>query len=138
MDELDKKILEMLKKDSRSTNAVMGKSVGLSEGAVRKRVQSLHKSGIISKFTVDVRGVGAAVRAIVFAVVSQGMPNQQICKKITALHGVDSVWEITGDHDICVVLSSSTMDELNAEIDSIRNLAGVASTETYIITKNWL
>lgn|GEM_PF-580815 len=137
-DETDKKLLELLKRDSISTNAVLGKAVALSEGAVRKRIEAMKKSGVISRFTIDVRGAGAAVRALAFITLEPHASNVQLCKKISAMQGVDNVWETIGVKDICVVLSSFTMDELNSELDTIRGLAGVATTETFVISKEWL
>ncbi len=137
MDEKDKSILEILKKDASTTNSKIGRVVGLSEGAVRKRIIDMKKNGMISRFTVEVRGPAAAVRAVVFVQMENHADNKTVCKKIGALFGIERVWEITGDFDVCALASAMTMDELNSAIDSIRETEGVKGTQTHIITKEW-
>ncbi|MFA5105545.1 MAG: Lrp/AsnC family transcriptional regulator [Candidatus Micrarchaeia archaeon] len=137
MDETDKRIIEILKKDASATNSKIGKSVGLSEGAVRKRIMDMRENGTISRFTVEVRGPAAAVRAVVFVQIEKHADNKTVCKKVAPMPGIERVWEITGDSDVCVLASAMTMDELNSAIDSIRETEGVAGTQTHIITKEW-
>ncbi|HQT44791.1 MAG TPA: Lrp/AsnC ligand binding domain-containing protein, partial [Candidatus Micrarchaeota archaeon] len=97
----------------------------------------MRKQGVISRFTVEVRGPAAAVRAVVFVQMENHADNKSACKKVSSLSGVERVWEITGDYDICALASAMTMDELNSSIDSIRETEGVAGTKTHIITKEW-
>ena len=137
MDEKDKQIIEILKRDASTTNSKIGKAVGMSEGAVRKRIIDMRHDGTISRFTVEVRGPAAAVRAIVLGRIESHADNKTVCKKIGPMPGIERVWEITGDYDVCVLASAMTMDELNSAIDSIRETEGVAGTQTHIITKDW-
>src|SRR5215475_12012493 len=52
LDEISKQIIEQLQADGRRSYAAIGKAVGLSEAAVRQRVQRLHEAGIISVVAV--------------------------------------------------------------------------------------
>ena len=54
MDFKDKQILKILKSDGRAGYGAIGEKVGLSEGAVRKRIKTLADSGVIRKFTVKI------------------------------------------------------------------------------------
>ncbi|MFO8110026.1 MAG: AsnC family transcriptional regulator, partial [Thermoplasmata archaeon] len=53
MDDVDKKILEILKSDSRAHYVDIASKVGLTEGAVRRRVTKLKENGIIKRFTIE-------------------------------------------------------------------------------------
>ena len=53
MDEIDLKILEILKVNSRTKYVEMAKMVNLTEGAVRRRVKIMHEEGVIRKFTIE-------------------------------------------------------------------------------------
>ena len=63
MDEKDKQIIEILKDDGRAGYGEIGAKVGLSEGAVRKRIKTLSDEGVIRKFTVKI-GVAEGAQAI--------------------------------------------------------------------------
>ena len=54
IDKIDEMILNILRENSRRTNVDIGNAVGLSEGAVRNRIQALIDSEIIKKFTIEV------------------------------------------------------------------------------------
>ncbi|MFX1555037.1 MAG: AsnC family transcriptional regulator, partial [Promethearchaeota archaeon] len=54
LDEIDQKIIDLLKKDSRTSFVKIAEEVGLSETAVRKRIKNLQDSFIIKRFTIEV------------------------------------------------------------------------------------
>ncbi len=54
IDEKDKKILEMLLKDSRTPYSEMAKVLGISDTAVRKRIKNLENKGVIRGYTISV------------------------------------------------------------------------------------
>jgi DNA-binding Lrp family transcriptional regulator len=66
LDPVDLKIIELLKKDGRMPFVELGKRVGLSEAAVRRRVKILQERGIIKRFTVEV-DEGFQVSAVIFS-----------------------------------------------------------------------
>ena len=61
MDELDTKILEVLKRASRTKYVEIAKTVRLTEGAVRRRVKKMLEQGIIEKFTIETKSEVEAV-----------------------------------------------------------------------------
>ena len=131
MDELDRKIIKTLKSDSRTSYVDLGKVVGLSEAAVRRRVQNLVKRKIIKKFTVDVDIGGAS--AITLLTVNSLVATQQVSLRLQAVKGVDIVHEITGQYDVAVIMSAPNVAEVNKCIDDIRKVEGVNNTNTVII-----
>ncbi len=133
MDDLDLKIIEILKQGSRTPYVKIGEEVGLSEAAVRRRVQNLIKSGVIKKFTVDVETGGA--NAMTLLTVSSSTPTQKISEALRKLKNVEVVHEITGQFDIAVFISASNIAEINHCIDDIRKVEGVSSTNTVIILR---
>jgi len=132
MDEIDRKIIEILKEDARKAYTDIAKKVGLSEGAVRKRVQDLVKSGVIRRFTVSV-GVKEGVRAITLI---SAASTPEISAKIMKLEGVEAVYEITGQYDIAVLLSAANIEEINQCVDKIRSIDGITNTNTMIILRS--
>lgn len=134
MDDLDQKIIEILKKDSRTSFVDIGKTIGLSEAAVRRRVQNLIEKGTIRKFTIEVSEEQGA-SAITLITTNPQIPTQKMTEQLRNMKGVDVVYEITGQYDIAVVLSAPSIAEINACIDDVRRIDGVANTNTLIILR---
>jgi Lrp/AsnC family leucine-responsive transcriptional regulator len=132
MDEIDQTIIQILKEDARKAYTDIAKKVGLSEGAVRKRVQDLVKSGVIRRFTISM-GVKEGVRAITLI---SAASTPEISAKIMKLEGVEAVYEITGQYDIAVLLSAANIEEINQSVDKIRGIEGITNTNTMIILRS--
>ncbi len=81
MDETDKEIIRLLKQAGRAGYSKIGKQIGLSEGAVRKRIKLLADAGVIRKFTVKVSAAEGA-EAITLLATNPAAPPQEVCDKI--------------------------------------------------------
>ncbi|MEE8383646.1 MAG: HTH-type transcriptional regulator LysM [Nitrosopumilus sp.] len=133
-DKVDEKIIEYLKENSRESFVDIGKKLKLSESAVRRRVKNLLGSGAIKKFTIEL-GEENATSAIVLVSVDSATDTSKVSSKLTKLEGVKTVYEITGQYDITVIISAATIAEINNSIDALRKITGVVDTNTVIILK---
>ena len=136
MDDKDKAIIEILKRDGRATYSDIGKRIELSEGAVRKRIKSLVDSGGIRRFTIKV-GLTEGAEAIVLLSVDPTLPTQEVSQALKKFSNVETVYEITGEYDIAVIISGLNITEVNECLERIRRLTGVANTNTMIILRSW-
>ena len=133
-DKTDEKILEFLQKDSRESFVEIGKKLKLSESAVRRRVKNMVDNRTIEKFTVQI-GEANNTSAIVLVSVDSSIDTSKVSAKLTKLDAVKTVYEITGQYDICVIVSASNITEINKCIDDLRKIPGVIDTNTVIILK---
>ena len=133
-DKIDDEILRILKDDSRESFVDIGKKLKLSESAVRRRVKNLTDAKIIKKFTLEI-GEQNSTKAIVLISVESSMDTSKVSAKLTKLEGVQTVYEITGQYDIAVIISSPNIMEINQSIDSLRKITGVSDTNTVIILR---
>jgi DNA-binding Lrp family transcriptional regulator len=133
-DKTDENIIEYLKEYSRESFVDIGKKLKLSESAVRRRVKNLVDSGTIKKFTVEL-GEENATSAIVLVSVDSTTDTSKVSLKLVKLEGVKTVYEITGQYDITVIISASNIAEINSTIDALRKIPGVVDTNTVIILK---
>ena len=136
VDNTDKEIIEILKHDGRATYSDIGKRIGLSEGAVRKRIKALVDSRTIRRFTVKV-GLTEGAEAIALLSVDPSLPTSEVSKALKQFSNVETVYEITGDYDIAVTISGLNITEVNECLENIRRLTGVANTNTMIILRSW-
>lgn len=134
IDEIDEKILEILDENARATYVEIGERVGLSEGAVRNRVQSLLGSGIIRKFTIEVSPT-VRVRGLISISVEPSTPTSDISVKVHDMDEVERIYEVTGEYDIVAVVASMNIDGVNACIEKIRSIKGVVQTNTMIVLR---
>lgn len=136
MDDKDKQIIKMLKDDARAGYGEIGAKIGLSEGAVRKRIKTLTDQGVIRKFTVKV-GVAEGAQAITLLSTSPAHPTQEVSKKIQIIPLVETVYEVTGVYDIVAVISGMNVTEVNECIEKIRRVEGVMKTNSMIVLRSW-
>jgi DNA-binding Lrp family transcriptional regulator len=133
-DQIDEKILSILREDSRKAFVDIAKSVNLSEAAVRRRVSNLKRSGAISKFTIETN-TNPLARAISLLSVNPNSPTTEVSSRLKKIRGVDSIFEITGEYDIAVIVSGSNIAEINLTVDEIRKLSGIDDTNTVVVLK---
>jgi DNA-binding Lrp family transcriptional regulator len=136
MDDTDKAIIGILKHDGRATYSEIGKRIGLSEGAVRKRIKALVDSGVIRRFTVKI-GLTEGAEAIALLAVDPSFPTSDVSQALKKFSNVETVYEITGQYDIAVTISGLNITEVNECLEEIRRLKGVANTNTMIVLRSW-
>ncbi len=134
MDEIDLKLLELLKEDGRASYIDLGKQLNLSEAAVRRRVKKLVDDGVIKKFTIEIKERERAM-ALTLLSTSPNIPTYEVASNISKIKGVEKVYEITGQYDIAVLISAPSIAEVNKVIDDIRKADGVINTNTVIILR---
>ncbi|MBI5047158.1 Lrp/AsnC family transcriptional regulator [Candidatus Micrarchaeota archaeon] len=132
-DDTDDSILSILKKNARTHNVDIAKSVGLTEGAVRKRIENMIKSGRIERFTVEAKS-GAN-----FGIVMVKAKNDTkiLMKEIKESKLAREAYEISGEYDGCIIIEGNTLEEIDSKIDGIRRLPDVGDTKTIISLKRW-
>ena len=133
-DKTDERIIEYLRSDSRESFVDIGKKLKLSESAVRRRVKNLVDSGTIKKFTIE-EGEQNTTSAIVLISVDSTMDTSKVSTKLTKLDGVKTVYEITGQYDISVIITAPSITEINNAIDALRKIPGVIDSNTVIILR---
>jgi Lrp/AsnC family transcriptional regulator of lysine biosynthesis len=130
MDDIDLEILKILKDNARAKYVNIAKKVGLTEGAVRRRIKKLQEDGIIRRFTIETM---AEFEGVVLVETEPTM-TRDVAEKMKKT--ATRVFEVSGDYDIAAFIQAYTIDDLNQKIDAIRNLPGVLNTNTLIKLKD--
>jgi DNA-binding Lrp family transcriptional regulator len=136
MDETDREIIRILKDDGRAGYSDIGKQIGLSEGAVRKRIKTLIDMSVIRKFTVKI-GAAEGAEAITLLATNPSHPTQDVSSKIREIPNVETLYEVTGEYDIVAVISGMSVAEVNECIEKIRRVEGIMKTNTMIVLRSW-
>jgi Lrp/AsnC family transcriptional regulator for asnA, asnC and gidA len=135
LDDVSKSIIEQLQQDGRRSYASIGKAVGLSEAAVRQRVQRLSEAGIMQIVAVtDPLQLGFGRQAMVGVHVDGAI--QPVADALSAMEEAIYVVMTAGTYDVlCEVVSTSDEDLLDLVSGRMRAVPGVRSTETFMYLK---
>lgn len=135
LDATSKAIIEQLQEDGRRPYAAIGKAVGLSEAAVRQRVQRLVESGVVQIVAVtDPLQVGFTRQAMI-GIKAEG-DLQALADQLAEVPEVDYVVITAGAFDILVELVCEDDEHLLEVLNQrLRQLDGVRTTETFVYLK---
>jgi Lrp/AsnC family transcriptional regulator, regulator for asnA, asnC and gidA len=135
LDELSKAIIEKLQENGRRSYAGIGKAIGLSEAAVRQRVQRLIDAGVMQIVAVtDPMQLGFARQAMIGIRCSGD--STKLADELAALPSIDYVVLTAGAFDVIAeVVCEDDNDLLELLNTQIRTLPGVMSTETLVYLK---
>ncbi|HXH77886.1 Lrp/AsnC family transcriptional regulator [Nocardioides sp.] len=132
LDDVSKAIIEQLQQDGRRSYAAIGKVVGLSEAAVRQRVQRLTDNGVIQVVAVtDPLQLGFARQAMIGICVSGALG--PVADRLAEIDAIDYVVITAGSYDLlCEAVCENDADLLELISEKIRTIEGVTSTETFM------
>jgi DNA-binding Lrp family transcriptional regulator len=131
MDDLDREILDVLRRDARTPYTAIADRIGVSEGTVRNRVDRLIEDGIIERFTVSTRT--GNVKAMVEIGVAVDVDTNSLADRMVQWDEVDFVWQVSGEEDIVLVVDATDTDGVNELITQAREQEEVMSTKTRLI-----
>ncbi|MBS0331595.1 MAG: Lrp/AsnC family transcriptional regulator [Proteobacteria bacterium] len=134
MDDLDRRLLTLLRADSREPVASLASRLKVSRGTVQNRIRRLQKDGVIQAFTVRTRPEleAARVRAIMCIEVEGGRSGA-VVQALRGFPEVDKVHTTNGRWDLVAELDVETLAEFSRTLDQVRLIDGIASTETSIL-----
>jgi len=131
IDDVDKAIIEQLQEDGRLPYTKLAKQVGLSEAAVRQRVQRLVESGVVQIVAVtDPLTLGFRREAMIGLKIEGDL--RGVADTIASIPEVSYVVVVSGSFDLLMEVVCEDDDHLLALLnDKVRSIPGVRSTETF-------
>lgn len=132
VDDTSRAIIEQLQADGRRAYATIGKAVGLSEAAVRQRVQKLVENGVVQIVAVtDPTQVGFARQAMI--AIKVGGDVEAVAAALASIDEVDYLIVTAGSVDILAEVVATDDEHLLQLLNTrIRTIPGVSSTETFM------
>ena len=135
MDEIDRKIIDVVQQDGRVTSAALAGATGLSVSAANDRLRRLQERGVITGWTarVDPEAVGLGMLAFVFVLVERTEHNAPFLAAATALPEVQELHHVTGEWSYMLKVRVPSPRALEWLIsDRIKAIPGVARSLTVI------
>lgn len=143
VDDTAKAIIEQLQQDGRRAYATIGKAIGLSEAAVRQRVQKLQDHGVLQIVAVtDPTQIGFARQAMIAVSVTGDV--EAVAAQLAELDEVDYLVVTAGSFDILAEVVVADDEHLLQLVNRrIRSIEGITRTESFLYlrlakqTYNW-
>ncbi len=134
MDGIDKKLIALLRRNSRDPIANLAAALGVSRATVRTRLDKLVSAGVITGFTLRLRedDLAQPVRGITLIKIAGHRTARIIAQlhKITAIQGIHST---NGKWDLIAELASENLAGFDAALSAMREIDGISESETNLL-----
>lgn len=136
MDELDQKLISLLRADARAPTAALAKALKVSRGTVQNRIDRLESSGVLLGYTVRLSATEQShrVRAIM-SIEVEGGSSANVLRALRGIPAVTTVHTTNGRWDMVAELVTPDLAAFSAALDNIRAIGGIAATETSLLLK---
>lgn len=136
LDEVDKKILEILQENAKTPYSKISKEAGVSEATIHLRIKRLMEKGVIKRFQaiVDPEKVGKGIVAII-AIITEPRKLDFVLEELAKMDEVYEIYDVTGEYYAILKVRVSNRDELAKVLDMIGKIDGVISTKTMYVLR---
>lgn len=134
MDDTDRQLIALLRRNARLPVATLAKTLGVSRGTVQNRIARMLERGTIQGFTVTLRQEGDVprIRAIMMIEV-EGERSDRIAKQLRGYPEVTAVHTTNGRWDMVVELSTDSLETFDRVLQRVRQIKGVSASETSLL-----
>jgi Lrp/AsnC family transcriptional regulator, regulator for asnA, asnC and gidA len=134
LDNVSKQIIEQLQQDGRRSYAAIGKAVGLSEAAVRQRVQRLIEVGAMQIVAVTDPLTLGFLRQTMIGIRCSG-ELERVADHLADMDEIDYVVITAGSFDLLIEVVCENDDQLLEILSRVRSIPSVTTTETFVYLK---
>ena len=126
MDDIDKKLLEILQENCKLNFTQIGQELEIAESTVRYRIERLEKRGIITNYIalINPRMVGLTITAIMMIKLNPQLIHD-ISPKLASFHELRHLFRTTGQYDMVSVVNARDISHLNDLMSEIKRIEGV-------------
>lgn len=132
-DELDLKIIQELKDNSRRSNREIARKLGVSASTLIQRIEKLEKKGIIKGYSVTLNHslLGRDLIAVIEITISKAAL-LKVQEQIAVIDGVAAVYDVTGEFDSIAIVRAKNRNDLSNIVKKIHGMHDVSRTNTHI------
>jgi DNA-binding Lrp family transcriptional regulator len=130
MDDIDQKLVTLLRANARAPVASLAKTLKVSRGTVQNRIDRMIARGDIVGFTIK----SGRVRAIM-AIAVEGERSGAVLRALRGFPQVERVHMTNGRWDMIAELDTDSLEGFSAALDGIRLIDGISATETSLLLK---
>lgn len=134
MDQLDEKLITLLRHNGRRSISDLAIEIGASRATIRARMEKLEHNGTIIGYTVILRAdaVENAIRGVMMIEI-EGHVTDRVIRALGGISEVSEIHSTNGRWDLIVELSAATLTDFDAVLRRIRLVPGITGSETSLI-----
>ena len=134
LDTVDKKIIDMLMDNAKTSLAIISKEIGISTTAVHQRIKKLEQAGVIENSIsfLNPKKIGYKVVSYIGVFLDQPSHYQDAIKALKEVNEVVEAHYTTGNYTVFLKVFCIDNDHLMQILNKIQKLKGVTRTETFI------
>ncbi|MBS0448707.1 MAG: Lrp/AsnC family transcriptional regulator [Proteobacteria bacterium] len=134
MDDVDTKLIALLRANSRCTVADLAKALRVARGTVQNRMAKLETDGTIAGYTVRLKpeAEGHRIRALM-SIAVEGNRGDAVLRTLRGDPAVETLHTTNGRWDIIAELRADSLEAFDRVLGRIRLVEGIASTETSLL-----
>lgn len=138
LDDVDRRLLDLLRRDARAPVSELARAVNLSPGPVSRRIDRLERVGVIQGYVtvVDDRAAGD-LDAFTEIRLTGDTETGELEQLLRGIEEVQNVFTIAGDPDVLVRLRVHDVDHLQRVVNRIRRTGRTTHTKTLIVMRDW-
>ena len=138
MDDTDRHLISLLRRDARMSVAALARKLGVSRGTVSNRLRKLEDEHVVIGYTVQLRPEAEPdhIRAWMWVLVD-GNRSRQVVASLLGEPGIQALHDTNGRWDLLAELQAPDLAELANVLERIRLIKGIASSETSIHLKRY-
>jgi len=130
----DQQLISLLQENARLSVSELARRLSVSRTAAQMRLQKLERNGVIDGYSVRLSASFLKDRVRALVMIKSPPANRiKIEKALSKIPQLNSLYSISGAFDLYAVVSAASVDELDAAIDRIGRLEGVADTMSSVI-----
>jgi DNA-binding Lrp family transcriptional regulator len=132
MDDIDRRLLELLREDASRPLKTLAAEVALARSSVRERIARLEANGTIRRYTIDVAPEPGALFAILCIRLAR-TPSPDVVRRVAAMPEVVRCRSLSGDIDLLVEIAGVDIATINQARDRIALIPGIVDVVTSFV-----
>lgn len=139
MEELDRKIVDQLIADGRTSYTDLGRALGMSTSAVHQRVRRLEQRGVLLGYTarVDHQALGQAITAFISITPLDPAAPDDIPDRLRGLTQIEECHSVAGEENYILKVRTESPGGLEELLATIRAAANVSTRTTVVLSTPW-
>jgi DNA-binding Lrp family transcriptional regulator len=138
MDDIDRQLISLLRKDARLSVAALAHKLGVSRGTVTNRLRKLEDDKVVVGYTVRLRPDAEPDQISAWmGVLVDGNQTREVIVSLLGEPGVHALHDTNGRWDLLAELRAESMAELSKLLERVRLIKGIRNTETSILLTSY-
>lgn len=134
LDRIDNKIIQRLLEDGRSSFSQIAREVNLTDVAIKKRVESLKRKGVIDSISVNLNmKVLGFENPIFIQMRTEISKNKDLLKKLGTIDSIVELHQVLGEYNLFAKMVVSDLESAEKLIGQLGNLDGIVDIKTLVV-----